>query len=298
MSTRLPPTAPRSGVLARLQRAPLRSIVLITTLCGIAWGLAFGVQSFQDLGYDRSNGGGSLVTFDIVIGALFIAFAVDFAFGFAASALNRALLAKIFAYLAVLGAILVCAGHLFIIIAHFHFHSQIVSECLTVVSNSSFISGSPFWFGYTEFNLTTSEAQSYCSDAFSHASFTSIVYFLAAMVLSLLSVAIALAWSYQIQDPSYGRRQRTEQISMGAFRPDGRRRYDPPPEEDRMDAFVPPYDANMPPKYVEGDVPPVEKDGLYESAPGYSRHNNEWSTSEGDLHAKPLHEQEQSRDVV
>jgi len=295
MSSRLPPEMPKSRVLNSLQRGPLRTIVMVLTIAGAAWGLAFGIQSFRDIGFDRSvSGGGSLVTFDIIIGALMCAFAVMMIVGFIVGFANRPTLARVFAYLSIIAALALCAGQLFIIIAHFRFQSQILSECQTAVTNATVVVGNPFWFGYTETKLSASDATNFCNGAFSRQSGSVIIWFIAALVASVFFVLISLAWSYQILDPSYGRSAppRADAIRMGSFYPNGEPRYDTagpyaardPFADNRSDAFVPPYDANMPPKYADnGRTTPTEKGNGDEHEPMYGTERDAWAASDTDL---------------
>ncbi|KZO99171.1 hypothetical protein CALVIDRAFT_525662 [Calocera viscosa TUFC12733] len=289
---------PKSRVLTSLQRGPLRSIIICLCIAGIAWGLAFGIQSFRDISYDRSTtGGGDLVTFDIIIGALMCGFAVFMIVGLVVGIVNRATLARTFAYLSIIAALVLCAGQLFIIIAHFRFQSQIISECETAVTNLTVVSGNPFWFGYTETRLSAADAASFCNSNFSRQSASVIIWFIVAVVAGALFVMFALAWSYQILDPSYGRSAppRADAIRMGSFFPNGQPRYDTgsyaardPFADNRSDAFVPPYDANMPPKYDndEGRSMPPEKGGDHdEQEPMYSTapEREAWAQSDTDL---------------
>jgi len=203
--------------------------------------------------------------------------------GFASASLQRAILARLYSFVSIIGAIGLVGGSLFIVIAHFHFQSTIINECTTATTNTSIFVGSPFWWGYTAHNLSQADASSLCSSSFSRNSLSSIVWLIAAIIASAIFVAVAMAWSYQLSDPAFGR-QRTDQIRMGAFQPNGQPRYDPPrepysgrvPYEDQADAFVPPYDANMPPKYdmSAGVSRPAEKQGLY---------NDEWNADDSEL---------------
>ncbi|KZT54096.1 hypothetical protein CALCODRAFT_500326 [Calocera cornea HHB12733] len=287
---------PKSRVLTSLQRGPLRSIIICLCIAGIAWGLAFGVQSFRDIGFDRSASGGSdLITFDIIIGALMCGFAIFMIVGLIVGISNRATFARAFAYLSIVGALVLCAGQLFVIIAHFRFQSQIISECETATTNLTVVTGNPFWFGFSERQLSAADAQSFCNSAFSRQSASVIIWFIVAVVASAIFVLMALAWSYQILDPSYGRSAppRADAIRMGSFQPNGEPRYDAgayaardPFADNRSDAFVaPPYDPNMPPKYEgDGRKTPAEKGADHEEqAPMYADERDAWAASDTDL---------------
>ncbi|EJU01515.1 hypothetical protein DACRYDRAFT_80114 [Dacryopinax primogenitus] len=294
MSARLPPEAPKSKVLASLARGPLRSIIMVLTVAGVAWGLAFGIQSFRDIGFDRTTGGGnSLVTFDIIIGSLMCGFAVMMIIGFIVALVNRPTLARTFSFLSIFAGLVLCAGQLFIVIAHFFFQSLIIDECEAATTNATVITGNPFWFGYSEHTLSATDARNFCNSAFSRQSASTIIWLLVAIVASAIFVMIAMAWSYQILDPSYGRQAppRADAIRMGSFNPSGEP-YDQVPyaprdpfADSRNDAYVPPYDPNMPPKYTgdeSGRVTPPEKaDGGKQGMYGTDR--DAWAASDTDL---------------
>ncbi|KAF8523680.1 hypothetical protein BU17DRAFT_63614 [Hysterangium stoloniferum] len=260
-------------------RANLRPIVIACTIMGIIWSLAWTAGAFEDIAGEKQNSElKKLVAFDIVLGSLYAGVAAIELFGLFAAVTRRTSLVRIFVFLSLLVALIVFGAELIRTIVHFSFKSAILEECrlesMGEIDSTSF----GFWGGSIH-TFSNTEAQQFCSDAFSRNSISTIAWFILGGLLSLFFASIAYSFYRQLLDPLAFRAQApSDQVRLQAFnRPYGyQEQYGyAPPQQPYGGAYAAPtqaygggnhpYPSFAPPPGPPPGAPPYEAGKL----PGY-----------------------------
>jgi len=175
----------------------LRSAVIPLALSGAIFTLASSISLFQELGTDKGQHQKRLATFAAVLGALYMGAALIFIFGIVAAATKRLALIRIFSFMAVVVAVIVVASGLIRTIVHFMLKSDLIAECNNLAKGGSVDFRWGIWNDDSGNNLTTSEATTFCNNAWSHDSFAEIVWLIAEIVLMTLFAVVSFSYAQQ-----------------------------------------------------------------------------------------------------
>ncbi|KIY42961.1 hypothetical protein FISHEDRAFT_54362, partial [Fistulina hepatica ATCC 64428] len=274
---------PSYAFASRMYRSNLRPIVLFTTFLGALWALfRYVIAAFKSVNaVKNSNSFTMLRHFDLALGILFMAVLAIEVLGFTAAMLQRVRSVRMYAYLSVLSVLVVFAGGITATVMHFTLKSEIISQCTTMnTGDSVFVYPYGFWGPVYSGNLSAADAQDWCTNAWSHDSYSDIVSLIFTTVLAALFSVVAFAFLRQLLDPASGPnswRSPSNQVRAQGFPS----HYSPPyngyvpnttynASQDLP--FVPPYDADgKPPGYVgEGyiDTKDDKADPFSDSEPG------------------------------
>jgi len=204
MFSRPPPPQgppPSYAFVSRVYRRSLRPVILGTTFVAALWALVWAVASFRDITVDKQHAT-KLAVFDIVLGALYMAtFAIELLGGVGAL-VQKILLVRIYAFLSIGVALIIGATELIRVIVHFAFKSELINECTALATGDTISERFGIWGPTESQTLDPEDAQNFCNSAWSHDSFSEILWLLIAVPLSLFFAAVSFAYYRQLLDPT------------------------------------------------------------------------------------------------
>jgi hypothetical protein len=160
------------------------------------------ISNFRNETVDRSQHEPKLAIISLVLGALYSSVVVMALFGVFAAGTQRTALIRIYAFISVLGALIVIAAAFLRTIIHFIFKNDIIHECTSMSTNETVILTFGVWGPTTQETLDAQDAADWCNDAWSHDSFSEIVGLILTIVLSAFFCSLAFAFYRQMIDPS------------------------------------------------------------------------------------------------
>jgi len=229
-----------------MYRRNLRPVVLTCAILAGIWALVWGVASFQDIGVDQQTAS-ILGTFDIILGALFMAAAAIEGFGAFAAVTQRLPLLRLYSFMSLLVALIVFAAEVISVVLDFKFKNDLISECSTANTLGSNFNGRGWW-GNTA-GLDAEDAQSFCNNLWNRAVFGDFAWLFVSTIVSLMFSAIAFSYYRQCLDPASTAypRAASDRIRMQAY--SAPYNYPPPAGPPPEPEYVPPYDAHKLPSY-------------------------------------------------
>jgi len=206
MQTSRPPppqgNPPPYAFVNQFYRSSLRPVVVVVGLLSGIWTLLQAISLFKEVSTDKSQGFPKLGIFAIVLGALYMAVAVIEFFGVGAAALQRAAFVRIYSFLTVASALVVVVAGFLLVIVHFAYKNEILDECVKLSTGDTVVVRYGIWGPASKTQLTQSEAEDFCKNAYSHDSWGDIIALIIEIVLAALFCSIAFAYYRQLIDPT------------------------------------------------------------------------------------------------
>lgn len=184
-----------------MYRSTLRPVVAIITAISAFWALAQAIGYFRNYGVDRTLNVPKLTTYTIVLGAIYMAILVIQIFGFFSAISNRIPFVRSYAYLSIFSTLAVVGAGLLDVVAHFTLKNDIINTCTEVIGGDTLVYYG-FWGPVYHTISSTQEAQGYCTDAWSHDSWATILSFIITSIASILFTCIAFGYLHQLMDPT------------------------------------------------------------------------------------------------
>ncbi|KAJ7130330.1 hypothetical protein C8R44DRAFT_978441 [Mycena epipterygia] len=204
MDTRPPPPtgAPRFA-FNRVYRTNLRPVIIGVASLSALWSLFSCIGFFRSINIDKQEGAPKLATFEIVLGAIYMAIFVIETFGVTAAVLQRLALVRLYAILSLVVIGLTAGGGIFQVIVHFTAKSDIINECTNLTEGST-TAVYPFgFFGPSRHDiLSPQDAAQWCNDQYDRNSWQDIV---ALLIMIFLAASFSVVtWGYyrQVLDPT------------------------------------------------------------------------------------------------
>jgi len=191
---------PRYAFMTRMYNSNLRPIVLTTTFVVGIWSLVWAIGFFREISSDKGDGFTRLATFALILGIIYSAVTAIEAFGFAAALLQRLALIRLFSFAALAAALLLVAAGFMRVILHFLLKSDLLSDCVKEVSGQTVDFSWGIWGPRDTETLTGQQATDWCNDAFSHDSWSEILYLIA--VILIMASVTSVAWAFARQAKS------------------------------------------------------------------------------------------------
>ncbi|PFH47603.1 hypothetical protein AMATHDRAFT_151712, partial [Amanita thiersii Skay4041] len=216
-----------------------------------------------------------------------VVFAIEL-YGIFAAAKNNLRLVRLYAFGSIISVLVVMAGNLWDVVIHFQLKDEIIKLCSQLLDGDEVV-----YFGLfgptTRHIVSPDEAAQYCRNAWTHDSWSDIVYFVIISFISILFSVIAFSFLHQLRDPTsaanIGRAPSSQAQTNGYssyYNPPYSMPYNgpyegqprgyqyqtgyaqyapppgPPPNATRDDPFVPPKDIDWdkegrPPSYIGDD---------------------------------------------
>jgi len=192
---------PTYAFVNRVYRRSLRPVILGTTFVAALWSLLWGIAAFRDISIDKQHAT-KLAVFDIVLGALYMATCAVELLGMAGAAFQRIFLVRIYSFLSLGVALIITATELIRVIVHFAFKSDLISECTALVTGDTIDERFGLWGPIDSQTLSPEDASNFCNSAWSHDSFSEILWLLIAAPFSLFFAAVSFAYYRQLLDPT------------------------------------------------------------------------------------------------
>ncbi|THH17979.1 hypothetical protein EW146_g2924 [Bondarzewia mesenterica] len=171
----------------------------------IEWNMGFnirGMKMFFNAGTDKHEGYPKIATYAIVLGAMYIAVAIIEFFGVAAAGLQRLALARMYAFLSVLSALIVVVAGFVQVVVHFVMKSELISECTTLTTGENVDFSWGLFGPRAHDTLTGDEANNWCTDAWNHDSWSDIVTLIIAIIVMGIFASVAFSYYHQLLDPT------------------------------------------------------------------------------------------------
>ncbi|EPQ50772.1 hypothetical protein GLOTRDRAFT_141288 [Gloeophyllum trabeum ATCC 11539] len=269
-TTRPPPprgNPPPYAFVNRVYRSSLRPVVIVIGLLSGIWTLVQYVSLFREVNVDKGQGFPKLGVFAIALGALYLVVALIEFFGVGAAALQKAALVRIYSWLSVASALIIVAGGFLLVIVHFVFKNDIITECVNLSKGDEVIIRNGIWGPFSKTQLSEQDAQKFCNNAWSHDSWGDIIALIIEIVLAALFCSVAFAFYRQLIDPTSpantSRAPSNQYRAAGAGYP---QHYNPPYNGSMPDlAYNAPYGQYAPPPGPPPNAPPYDTHG----PPGY-----------------------------
>lgn len=228
--------------------ADMRSTIIVVSIINAVWTLLWGIDTLDDVNDYKEDNQPKLHTFGIVLGALYLGASGIELFGLVAAGFHRKNLARINAYLSILGAAAVVGAGFIRVITHFTLKGDLIEECVKVVSGDGVTFRFGIWGPRVHETLNASEANDFCNSAWSHDSASEIISLIIELILSFFFVLIAFAYFKQMKEVKKAKKHQNH--TGGGHDFDAQAQGYP-------STYNPPYLAyNAPPPPVGGFAPP------------------------------------------
>jgi hypothetical protein len=191
--------------VSRVTKQSLRSAVLPIAFIAFVWTLSSSVSAFQEISTDRAQQQKKLATLSIVLGSLYVIAATMFLFGVVAAATKRLALIRIFAILCATATVIIIASGFLRTIIHFMLKNSLISECTSLATGQNVVDVWGIWNSDPGHNLTPTEANQFCRNAWSHDSFAEIFWLLAEIIVLPMFTFVAFAYAQQESAGAKGR---------------------------------------------------------------------------------------------
>ncbi|KIP03287.1 hypothetical protein PHLGIDRAFT_20272 [Phlebiopsis gigantea 11061_1 CR5-6] len=189
-------------MISRVYKSSLRPVVVATGLITAGWALVWAIGAFQDINVDKDHAKPKFETLDIVLGSLYIAACVFELFGVIAAVMQTLVLIRIYTWLSIVSSLLIIGAGFMRTITHFIFKNDLISECQQIVQGQDLVFRFGIWGPVVHDQLSPSEAESFCKDAWNRDSFNEIISLIIEIILAGFFISIAFAYYHQVIDPS------------------------------------------------------------------------------------------------
>jgi len=160
------------------------------------------ISNFRNEAFDRSKHASKLALISLILGALYSAVTVMEVFGIVAAVTQRIVLVRLYAFMSVLGSLIVVGAALFRTVIHFVLKHDIINECTDESTGETVIFTFGLWGPTTHETLNAQQASEWCNNAWSQDSSSEIVSVIILIFLSALFTSVAFAYYRQVLDPS------------------------------------------------------------------------------------------------
>jgi len=242
----------------------MRPVVIAMTFVGAAWSFIWGGSALYDIG--QSSTIGDIRTINLVLGILFLVAGFIETFGFFAAIKQQISLVRMYSYLSIVVTLILIGAEGLRFSVYFTHKKSILSSCTQLETGNDQVYYGGFWGSFSYQNLTQPQAQQYCQDAWTRGVWSSVIWLIVSILLSVLYVSIAFSFYHQLLSPqplAPSQAYTMDNLQQQPYHPQSGYQYPAPPglPPSRED-YVPPYDPAKVPEYYENEAPfekPKEK---------------------------------------
>jgi len=258
MSTRPPiprGAPPPYAFVSRVYRRPLRPIVIGFSFAAALWCYVWGGSALWDI--SDSGDFHYLVIVNIILGILFLTVAFIETFGLFAAIKARIGMARAYAYLSIVGSLLIIAAECLRLSVYFTQKSDLINSCANEAVGLTVIHHGSFWGPTTDQTLDQSDAQQYCNSSWTQSVWTTVILLVVSIFVSLLYVSLSFSFYHQLLLPAReplapSQAYNLNNMQRGPYNPQSGYQYPVPgPPPQGGEDYVPPYDPAKVPDYYE-----------------------------------------------
>jgi len=221
------------------QAADMRSTVIVISIINAVWTLLWGIDIIEDVNSYQDDKQPKLHTFGIVLSALYFGACGTEIFGIVAAAIHKKKVAQVNAWVSVVGALAVIGAGFIRVVTHFTLKSDLISECIQVVTTGGVEFRFGIWGPRIHETLNQSDAQNFCNSGWSHDTASEIIYLIVEIILAGFFVVITFAYAKQIKAVKKAKKHQHRDV------------------EGEFDAAAQGYPSTYNPPYLSYNAPPA-----------------------------------------